>query len=64
MNKVKRTVYFFAFVMLFAGFSAKAFSMSTKEARAQIDAILKDGAWGVVAVSADEKTTWTNGRCN
>jgi len=58
MNKAERTVYFFAFIMLFSGFSVKAFSMSTKEARAQIDAIVKDGAWGVVAVSVDEKKTW------
>jgi len=55
MNKAERTVYFFAFIMFFSGFSVKAFSMSTKEARAQIDAIVKDGAWGVVAVSVDEK---------
>jgi hypothetical protein len=59
MNKFKKTLYFFSLVLLSAGFSTTLFSMSTKDARAQIDAIVKDGAWGVAAVSADGKKTWT-----
>jgi hypothetical protein len=56
MNAILRTKILIVAVIT-AFFSSTAFSMNAKEARAQIEAIIEAGTWGVVAVSADEKQT-------